>query len=250
MYMTDPHRGAGDDQRRPAVTGWLAVRAALLVLLALLMAGLASGAASAAEPDPAPTPPTIGPGPAIPPPPPALPNAKGPRKGGKPPKPKTQHGGRTSKSRPKETKGSSALDLHASCAPLSHVQTYAAWGPAVSYGRPVTVVYEASRCSTPDGSALDVSAQGTATIHDGSSETGELLDTRPFLLTGTWKEPKNEAAWPPAWWECSVSRASYTWQITGVYTFQVTARDGVWTLDVSSQGVGSQDVSWTHDACA
>ena len=142
------------------------------------------------------------------------------------------------------------LDLHASCAPLAHTQAYSTWGPAVSYGRPVTVVYEASRCSTPDGSALDVFAEGTAEVFEGSSDSGELLDARPFVVSGTWREPKNDTAWPPAWWDCSVAYASYTWQIPEVYTFQVSAREGVWTLHVTSQGVGSQDLSWTHDGCA
>jgi hypothetical protein len=69
-------------------------------------------------------------------------------------------------------------------------------------------------------------------------------------VTGTWRQPKNAAAWPPAWWECSVPYANYTWQIPGVYTFRVSARDGVWNLDVSSEGVEPQAFSWTHDGCA
>jgi hypothetical protein len=249
MYMTVPDPRAGDDRSRPAMTRWLAVRAALLLFLVLLMAALAVGTASAAEAQPTASQPTIVPGPAIPPPPPGLPKPKKAKKDAKPAKHK--QGARSSKSQgAKEAKGGSALDLHASCAPLSHTQTYSGWGPAVSYGRPVTVVYEAARCSTPDGSALDLSAEGTAKIFDGSSVTGELLDTRSFLVTGTWKQPKNDAAWPPTWWHCSVSYASYTWQIPGVYTFLVSARDGVWNLNVSSQGVGTQELSWTHDGCA
>ena len=250
MYMTLPNRRAGDDHRRPAPSPWLVARAALLVLLVALMAALAAGSASAQQ---APSqPPAIGPGTAVPPPPPALPKSKDGGKGAKPPKHDADRGGKATSSKnhgSKEAK-TAGLDLRASCAPLSHTQTYASWGPAVAYGREVTVVYEASRCSTPDGSALDVSAQGTATIHDGSSAAGEVLDSHPFIVAGTWKEPKNDAAWPPAWWDCSVSSASYTWQIPGVYTFQVSAREGVWSLTVSSQGVASQDLSWTHDGCA
>lgn len=237
------------------MTGWLAVRAALLLALVLLLAGLAAGTATAAEPDPTGAPPTIGPGPAIPPPPPVLPKDKGRGKGGKPAKhggkQGGKHRGRDAKTQGgKGVKGGGKLQLQASCAPLAHTQTYSSWGPAVSYGRTVTVVYEASRCSTPDGSALDVAAEGTAAIHDGADASGALLDTRPFLVSGTWREPRNAAAWPPTWWDCSVPYARYTWQIPGVYTFQVSARDGVWSLDVSSEGVGSHDVSWTHDGCA
>jgi hypothetical protein len=112
------------------------------------------------------------------------------------------------------------------------------------------VVYAASRCSTPDGLALDVAAEGTAQIFEGTDTGGTLLDSKPFVVSGRWKEPRNAAAWPPTWWDCSVAYANYTWQIPGVYTFQVSARDGLWSLNVSSQGVASQDVSWTHDGCA
>ena len=246
MYMTVPDRRSGDDHRRPALTWWLVVRATLLVVLVFLMALLAIGTASAAESDPSGSPLTIGPGLAIPPPPPALPHSRGAKKDAK-----HNRGGRHgASSKAQGGKGDAKLDLQASCSPLAHTQTYAAWGPAVSYGGPVTVVYEASRCSTPDGSALDVAAEGTARIFQGSDTTGTLLDTKPFLVTGTWREPRNAEAWPPTWWDCSVPFASYTWQIPGVYTFQVSARDGVWTLDVNSQGVATQDVSWTHDGCA
>ncbi len=237
MYMTDPNRRAGD--KRPAPTGWLAVRAALLLLLSFLLATTVAGGASAAEPDPATSPLTIGPGPAIPPPPPVLPTSKGSKK----------HSGKSDRGGNEGAK-EGKLELHASCAPLAHTQTYSAWGPAVSYGGPVTVAYEASRCSTPDGLALDVAAEGTARIYQGADTSGVLLDTRPFLVSGRWKEPRNAEAWPPTWWDCSVPFATYTWQIPGVYTFQVSARDGVWSLNVSSQGVGTQDVSWTHDGCA
>lgn len=246
MYMTDPNRRAGEQQDRPASTGWLAVRAALLLLLAFLLTSALAGGASAAVADPATSPLTIGPGPAIPPPPPGLPKSKGSNKGsGK--SQKTKHTGSKGQAGGKD---GGKLELHASCSPLAHTQTYSSWGPAVSYGGPVTVVYEASRCSTPDGSALDVAAEGTARVYEGTSSLGALLDTKPFLVTGTWREPRNAEAWPPTWWDCSVPYASYTWQIPGVYTFQVSARDGVWSLNVSSQGVASQDVSWTHDGCA
>jgi hypothetical protein len=221
------------------------MRAALLLLMTLLVGASLAGSAGAAEPDPSGSPLTIGPGPAIPPPPPVLPSSKKGKKGAG--KHRSGHsGGRSKNQGAEETK----MELHASCAPLAHTQTYSAWGPAVSYGGPVTVVYEASRCSTPDGTALDVAAEGTAQIFQGADTSGVLLDTRPFLVSGTWREPRNAEAWPPTWWDCSVSYASYTWQIPGVYTFRVTARDGAWTLDVNSQGVGSQDLSWTHDGCA
>ena len=188
-----------------------------------------------------PSPVLIGPGPALPPPPPALPGSKH-GKGGK----------GAQKGQDAKGKGGSAggLDLQANCAPFNHIQTYSSWGPAVAYGGPVTVVYEAERCSTPDGRSLDLTAEGTASVFEGLTPDGVLLDTRPFVFTGTWRQPKNAEAWPLAWWDCSVAYASYIWEIPGLYTFQVTADSGVWSLDVSSQGVGTQAVSWTHNGCA
>jgi hypothetical protein len=216
------------------------MRAALVALVVLGLASVA-GEASAQVP-PSTSPVLIGPGPALPPPPPILPGSKK-GKAGKP-HDSNHKGGH------KAGGGKERLNLHASCAPFSYTQSYGAWGPAVAYGGPVTVVYEAERCSTPDGPALDVAAEGTAKIFEGSSASGVLLDTRLFLVTGTWKQPKNAEAWPPAWWSCSVPFARYTWEIPGLYTFEVSARAGVWSLDVSSQGVGSQAVTWTHDGCA
>ena len=243
MPRATPRAGGEHPHRRPVPFGGPARRASLLLLLAL---GLGAAGASAAAAQEAPSPLVVGPVEAVPPDPPKLPGEgkdDGPGKanegGGKPDHPgKRDHG------------DSDALDLAASCAPFTHTQTYAGWGPAVSYGSTVTVLYEAARCSIPDGSALDLSVEGTAKVFEGDSSAGTLLDTRPFLVTGTWREPKNSEAWPPAWWACRVPYASYTWEIPGVYTFQVSARDGLWDLDVTSRGAGTQAVSWTHDGCA
>jgi hypothetical protein len=187
----------------------------------------------------------IGPVEAIPPPPPKLPGQGHDDRG--------RQEGDTRKKGQQRDKGSGSTEaalLTGSCAPFTHTQTYLDWGPAVAYGGPVTVMYQADRCSTPNGSALDLAAEGTAQVFQGETSAGALLDTRPFLVTGTWREPQNAEAWPPAWWGCEVPYASYAWEIPGVYSFLVSARDGVWTLDITSQGVGSQTVSWTHDGCA
>ncbi|MGH2709587.1 MAG: hypothetical protein ACRDH9_00070 [Actinomycetota bacterium] len=244
-------RAGGDrPHRSPAHLGGFATRTALFVLSALLLTGSLAGQASAQEVPPPPSPVVIGPGPALPPPPPSLPGSKH-GKGGKGGK-GAKTGNKTKGGRTKAGKagGNAGLDLRANCAPFGYTQTYGSWGPAVAYGGPVTVVYEAERCSTPDGRSLDLAAEGTAKVFQGASEAGALLDTRPFLFTGTWKQPKNAAAWPLAWWDCSVPYASYKWEIPGLYTFEVTAQAGVWSLDVNSQGVGTQAVSWTHNGCA
>lgn len=241
--------GADRPRRRPAPIGGPAGRAALLLVLALALSASLASRAVAAVPEVTP-PPIIGPVEAIPPAAPDLPRheqglaSKGAHKAGA--------GGKAGKrdQRSGAKRANDALALTASCAPFSHVQTYLAWGPAVAYGEPVTVVYDAGRCSTPDGSALDLAVEGTAKVFQGESAVGILLDTRPFLVTGTWRRPTNAEAWPPAWWACGVPYASYMWEIPGVYSFHVSARDGLWSLDVTSQGVGSQAVSWTHDGCA
>ena len=215
-------RRTGGDRphRRPVFTGWSAARAALLGMLGLVLAGSLSGQALAA-PGVSTSPVIVGPGVPIPPPAPALPG------GGKAGKPHRTPGDADQRDDARNGQKADALALEGSCAPFSHTQTYASWGPAVAYGTPVTVVYEAARCSTPDGSSLDVSAQGTARIISGLTTEGELLDTRPFLVTGTWRQPMNADAWPPTWWTCSVPYASYTWQIPGVYSFRVSVRDGL-----------------------
>jgi hypothetical protein len=240
-------RAGGDrPHRRTASTRWLASRVALLALTGMVLGAIA-GEASAQVPPPT-SPVVIGPGPAVPPPAPSLP---GDGKGGSGGSGQNGKGGQGKGGQGKGgNKGDGSDDLFASCAPFSYTQTYAAWGPAVAYGGPVTVVYQADRCSTPDGPALDIAAEGTASVYEGLSADGTLLETRPFVMTGTWKDPKNAEAWPPPWWSCSVPFASYSWEIPGLYTFRVTAHSGVWSLDVISEGVGSQAVTWSHDGCA
>lgn len=254
--MTKPlafERAGGDrPHRRPGSMGWSAARAAILSMLGLLLALSLNGQAQAqTSPELPESPLVIGPGPAVPPPAPGLPGSNGgrPHKGAGTGANGSGH--EQGNDRHKGGNGGKAeAALQGTCTPFVHTQTYPNWGPAVAYGGPVTVAYEADRCSTPDGSALDVSAEGTAMIYDGLTTDGTLLDTRSFSVTGTWQEPQNAEAWPPTWWTCSVPYASYTWEIPGVYTFRVSAQDGVWSLDVSSSGVGTQDVSWTHDGCA
>jgi hypothetical protein len=139
--------------------------------------------------------------------------------------------------------------LRATCAPFTFNQTYPAWGPAVTYGRMVTVAYEASRCSKPNGTALDLSVGGTASVYEGSTATGTPLDVRGFTVSGSWDRPSNAIGWPPKWWECGVKSARYNWQIPGVYSFNVSARWGVWTLSVETQGPAPTSINWSYDGC-
>ncbi len=239
---TTPRAGGEHPHRRPVPSRGPAKRVSLILMLTVALSGFGVVAALAQE---APSPLVVGPVEAVPPDPPKLPG-HGSGRGSK-----TDDGGHKPGGGGKRDHGDAgALELTASCAPFTHTQTYSGWGPAVSYGTTVTVLYEAGRCSTPDGSALDLSVEGTAKVFEGESSAGALLDTRPFLVTGTWRDPRNAEAWPPSWWGCAVPYARYTWEIPGLYTFQVSARDGVWDLDVTSQGAGTQSVSWTHDGCA
>lgn len=123
------------------------------------------------------------------------------------------------------------------------------WGPAMAYGEPVTVAYEASRCVRPVGAAVEVSLQGAATIYRGILAEGTPIDSRPFTVTGIWNRPTNPEGWPPAWWECDVKHARYTWDIAGIYTFDVSARWGVWSLRISTQGVQPDAMHWAYNAC-
>lgn len=138
----------------------------------------------------------------------------------------------------------------AGCRPFSHTQTYMTWGPALAYDEPVTVVYEASHCSKPAGRSVELSMQGTATVYRGNLVEGTPIQTRPFTVTGMWDRPDDPSGWPPTWWACEVKQARYTWEIAGVYTFDVGARWGVWNLEVTSLGTTARTVRWTHNACS
>ena len=219
------------------------------------MVGLALLATSASAQQVSPTPPpppvvTIGPGAGIqPPPPPVLPTegTDGREKHG------GQHddGGEGGKATQAGTMGrqDAGTDLQASCGPFDFVQTYSTWGPALSYGRPVTVTYSAMRCSTPRGAALDLSVEGIAAIHEAPTAGGALIEEKPFSVIGTWTRPGNDSGWPPDWWQCGVRRADYVWQIADIYTFHVAALDGAWSLEVLTQGPAPKTVTWSYDAC-
>jgi hypothetical protein len=132
------------------------------------------------------------------------------------------------------------------CGDFSLTQTYRNWGPADSYGRPVTVSYQATRCSRLRPHAVDLSIKGVAVVYRGTSATGSPLDEQQFVATGHWANPSNRAGWPPDWWQCGVRSAEFSWQIVGVYTFAVTVERGVWNLDVQA---GNESVDWAYDAC-
>lgn len=133
------------------------------------------------------------------------------------------------------------------CGDFGLTQGYRNWGPADSYGHPVTVSYQATRCSRLHEKTLHLNIEGSAVVYRGPKAAGQVIDQQPFSVTGTWTNPTNREGWPPDWWECGVRSARYSWRIGNVYTFSVTAQQGVWHLDVQA---GNDPVSWTYDACA
>lgn len=139
------------------------------------------------------------------------------------------------------------------CSEFSHTQTYLTWGPALAYSEPVTVVYQGERCTSGEAARAHVTVDGTATVYRGPLVQGEPIDSRPFLLSGTWDRPSNEVGWPLAWWGCGVKDAAYRWEIPGVYVFDVAARWGLWTLTVSTQPVAplgeARTVHWSYNGC-
>jgi hypothetical protein len=237
--------------RRPAFRR----RARGTAILACVLTGLLALPADAQEfPEPTPSPtsstsPTPSPSPAPVPSPQAVqePSA-GPDR--TPDRKRRKRPRRQRRQRRHVRRGPAPLRAKAGCQPFSHTQTYSTWGPALAYDEPVTIVYEASHCTKPAGSAVDVSMQGTATVYPGILAQGTPIESRPFTVTGLWDRPGNLAGWPPSWWSCEVKLARYTWDIAGVYTFEVTARWGVWSLDVTSMGTAARTVHWTHNACA
>jgi hypothetical protein len=133
------------------------------------------------------------------------------------------------------------------CGDFGLTQGYRNWGPADSYGHPVTVSYQATRCSRLRGRTMDVNIDGVAVVYRGAKSAGKVVDEQSFSVVGSWTNPTNREGWPPDWWDCGVRSAEYSWRIGNVYTFSVTAEQGVWHLDVQA---GNDPVSWTYDACA
>ena len=234
--------------------------AALAVALAGFLA-LPAGAQESPEPTPSssPTPspsPSPSPTPTPDPSPSAAPAPLGsaetvrPSTTERPDRPKRKKPRRQRKLRWHARQTSEPLRAKRGCQPFGHMQTYMTWGPAVAYGEPVTVVYEATQCTKPSGTAAELSMQGTATMYRGTQAEGSPIDTRPFTVTGLWDRPKNPAGWPPTWWACDVKLARYSWDIAGVYTFEVTARWGVWSLEIATLGAAPSTFHWTHNACS
>jgi hypothetical protein len=98
-----------------------------------------------------------------------------------------------------------------------------------------------------------VTTAGSATVYQGATMDGAAIDRRPFRLTGRWDRPANAAGWPLSLWDCGVKLAQYRWEIPGVYTFEIGARWGVWSLVISTEILGAQsqarDFHWSYDAC-
>ena len=142
---------------------------------------------------------------------------------------------------------SGAQEASDGCSPFELTQTYTDWGPADHYGRTVTVHYEAPRCTVLEGATAHLELRGTAAVHPGRTTLREPIEVRPFRTDGTWTDPANPEGWPPSWWSCDVTAADYTWEIPGVYSFVVSARQGTWSLEVTT-GDGPS-LSWQHDGC-
>jgi len=135
------------------------------------------------------------------------------------------------------------------CEPFVYRQAYRGWGPGFAYGRTVSVLYEAERCARIENGILRISMDGTAQIREGNSG-GRVIAQKPFELEGTWVHPSVSSGWPPDWWECGVTDLDYAWRISGLYSFEVEADDGMWTLDVVTvRRDRTKTVHWTFDAC-
>ena len=130
-----------------------------------------------------------------------------------------------------------ATEASEGCAVFPWVQTYRTWGPAAHYGARVTVVYEAEGCQESQGSLL---VSGTATVHLGRSDQGQVLDIRPFANVASWSGDNF------VWWSC-VDAAAYAWEIEDVYRFEASATAGAWILSVDPGPQGP--LEFTHQAC-
>jgi hypothetical protein len=136
------------------------------------------------------------------------------------------------------------------CDPFEYRQAYRGWGPGSSYGRKVSVLYEAESCVKIDNGILRISMDGTAEIRERNAG-GKIIAEKPFELEGTWVHPSLSSGWPPDWWECGVVDLDYAWRIPGRYSFEVEADDGKWTLDVVTvRRERTRTVHWTFNACS
>jgi hypothetical protein len=181
-----------------------------------------------------------------PPPDPPLPVPPPPDEPTPPPGPHPEGPGSKGDDRDRDP-GSKAV-----CSTLSWTQTYRGWGPALAYGRAVTIRFVAQGCSVIEGKSLDLLRRGTARIYAGRvAKRSRFIESRPFSVRGVWEDPENPLGWPPLWWQCGVSGAWFTWHVRGVYTFEVGVEDGVWSLDVSTNRKRrDHHFSWSYDGCS
>lgn len=138
------------------------------------------------------------------------------------------------------------------CRDLLHVQTYSPEGgffraPAWHFGRNVTVVYQGQTCETTDELGRYVlDAKGVATIIEGSSQEGTKIERAPFrstLISDMGGEPGD------AWWACVDGTLSYSWSISGIYDFNVTGKNGTWTVSQSDPAGNGPVSDRSADAC-
>ena len=144
--------------------------------------------------------------------------------------------------------GAADSDISIGCSGLQRTQTYEGWGPAAFYGQTVTVAFTAADCtaSLEDG-VFSYDLAGAAVAYAGEEATGPVLDSHDFVSAGRFSDPDGDG-WPPRWWACDVAEASISWEIPGVYSFEVSANDGTWALDV--QVPGAKNIHWQHDGCS
>ncbi|HZD16823.1 MAG TPA: hypothetical protein VE669_01650 [Actinomycetota bacterium] len=133
------------------------------------------------------------------------------------------------------------------CSSFARVQTYRGWGPALHYGRTVTVSFTAAECRGGFVTGgFTYALTGTATVYAGAEMGGDPLEVRDFVSDGSFADPRG-TGWPPDWWSCDVDEATINWRIPGVYSFVAGASHGSWNLDVTVPG--SDTVHWHYSAC-
>lgn len=137
------------------------------------------------------------------------------------------------------------------CADFALTQTYRGWGPALHYGKTVTVVYAADECSGSwTDEAFSYEVTGSASIYEGpvpegKHPAGPAMDVLHFSTKGSFSDAE-DAGWPPAWWSCLAS-ADVRWQIAGIYSFRATAEMGDWSLGINV--TGATPFRWSYSAC-
>ena len=119
--------------------------------------------------------------------------------------------------------------------------------PAWTFGRDVTIQYDAGACAASGGldGKFSLTVRGRATVYAGDDLDGPKLGIYPFASSVSGNFEGDKAGWPIDWWACREGSFNYSWIIPNVYLFSMRATDGDWSM-IQRALDGSRDVTGTN----